>query len=107
MRDMKESSPHKKVDIEELRKVAHTIDFLIYLIDTIGEHLKNLCDNLTALPHEYTTANIAEKLSDALDSINAASGLIIKFFHLRKWIVKKATNTGIFIRLFCSIIMTP
>ena len=84
MRDMKESSPHKKVDIEELRKVAHTIDFLIYLIDTIGEHLKNLCDNLTALPHEYTTANIAEKLSDALDSINAASGLIIKFFSSEK-----------------------
>ena len=104
---MNENGSHKKIDIEELRKVAHTIDFLIYLIDAIGEHLKKLRDNLIALPHEFPTVSIAEKLSNALDSINAASGLIIKFFHLRKWIVKKATNTGIFIRLFCSIIMTP
>jgi len=81
---MNENGSHKKIDIEELRKVAHTIDFLIYLIDAIGEHLKKLRDNLIALPHEFPTVSIAEKLSNALDSINAASGLIIKFFSSEK-----------------------
>ena len=48
MRDMSESNPHKKVDIGELRKVAHAIDFLICLIETVGEHLKKLSDNLNS-----------------------------------------------------------
>ena len=66
------------LSIEELSKVAYVVDFVIYLIRSISDHLTRLCENLESLPNAFTTLGVAEVVSDAMDSLRASGGLITK-----------------------------
>ena len=75
---MSENNARKAFSVEELRKVAHIIDFVIYLIRSVNDHLARLCDNLESLPNTFTTLDVAEVVNDAMDSMRASGGLITK-----------------------------
>lgn len=69
---------HERLSIEELAKVAHVADFVIYLVRSVSDHLARLCENLESLPNVFTTLGVAEVVSDAMDSMRASGGLVTK-----------------------------
>jgi len=74
---MSEDNIRNVFSVEALRKVARIVDFVVYLIRTVNEHVARLCDNLKSLPNAFTTLGVAEIVDDAMDSMRAAAGLIV------------------------------
>jgi len=81
---MDKASFSKESTVEKLSKIAHVVDFMVYLIRTISEHLDKLCENLESLPGAFTTLYAAELIDDVMDSINGSAGLITKILPSKK-----------------------
>ncbi|MCD6301386.1 MAG: hypothetical protein J7L82_04870 [Staphylothermus sp.] len=75
---MNEKNIHETSSVEELKKVSRMMDFVLYLIRSINEHIARLCDNLESLPAEFTTPGVAIVVNDVMDSMKVSIDLITK-----------------------------
>jgi len=64
--------------VEKFSKIAHVVDFMIYLVKTISEHLSKLCENLESLPDAFTILEAAGLIDDVMNSMEGSAGLITK-----------------------------
>ncbi|RLE66701.1 MAG: hypothetical protein DRJ47_01655 [Thermoprotei archaeon] len=72
------SDLNEKNTVNELAAVAHVVDFMVYLVKTISEHLDMLCKNMESLPGTFSTTGIAMLVDEVMDSMNELAGLIIR-----------------------------
>ncbi len=75
---MSENDTTNKFSAEKLRKLAGIIDFILYLVKLINEHLTKLHRSLASLPEEYSTWDAVEIMSEVANSMVASVKLIIK-----------------------------
>ena len=55
--------------LEDLSKVAYTIDFIMYLVRMVTELMKKLCDSVDSLPSTFSTIASVMTVNDTYDAL--------------------------------------